>query len=61
MLSVSRDLLDLAEGDAIDIEFKWADNFQTEDDINAFTINGDSAPMGRFNYRFHADQAMGRQ
>lgn len=55
MLSVSRDLLDFTQGDAIDIEFKWADNFQTEDDINAFTINGDSAPMGRFNYRFHAD------
>jgi hypothetical protein len=42
--------------DTIDVQFKWADHFQTEDDINAFTINGDSAPMGRFNYRFHAER-----
>ena len=56
MLSVSRRLLGLAEGNPIDIEFKWADNFQTEDDIDAFTINGDSAPLGRFNYRFHAER-----
>ncbi len=53
MLSVSRELLGLAGG-PVDIDFKWADNFQTEDDIDAFTLNGDSAPFGRFNYRYRA-------
>ena len=27
-------------------------NFQAEDGIDAFTLNGDSAPFGRFSYRF---------
>jgi hypothetical protein len=34
------------------LDFKWADNTQTEGDITAFTLNGDSAPNGRFNYRY---------
>jgi len=54
MVAVPREALGLQEGDPIDIEFKWADNFQTEDDIDAFTLNGDSAPLGRFNYRYRA-------
>jgi hypothetical protein len=33
-------------------EFKWADNIQREGDILEFTVNGDAAPNGRFNYRF---------
>ncbi|MCX7047826.1 MAG: hypothetical protein NTX50_20365 [Candidatus Sumerlaeota bacterium] len=33
-------------------DFKWADNIQREGDVNEFTLNGDSAPNGRFNYRF---------
>jgi len=53
VLAVSRDTLGIAEGDAFDIEFRWADSFQAEDDIDAFTVNGDSAPLGRFNCRCH--------
>ncbi|MDR2955568.1 MAG: hypothetical protein LBV43_10835 [Prevotella sp.] len=35
--------------DNIDLEFKWADNMQ-ENDITDFYLNGDAAPLGRFNY-----------
>jgi hypothetical protein len=34
------------------LDFKWADNVETDGDITAFTLNGDSAPNGRFNYRY---------
>jgi hypothetical protein len=34
------------------LDFKWADNTQIDGDITAFTLNGDSAPNGRFNYRY---------
>lgn len=33
-------------------DFKWADNMQQDGDILEFTVNGDSAPNGRFSYRF---------
>ena len=52
MLAVPREMLGLVGGDEIDIEFKWADNFQLEDNMDAFTMNGDSAPFGRFNCRY---------
>ncbi len=35
----------------LDFEFKWADNMQS-DDVMEFTVNGDAAPNGRFNYRY---------
>jgi len=34
----------------LDFEFKWADNMAEDDNILAFTTNGDTAPNGRFNY-----------
>jgi hypothetical protein len=34
------------------LQFKWSDNMQKEGDILDFLINGDVAPMGRFNYEF---------
>ncbi|MCQ6557112.1 hypothetical protein [Paenibacillus mendelii] len=34
-------------------DFKWADNIQSYD-ITEFTVNGDSAPNNRFNYRYTA-------
>lgn len=52
MLALPRATLGLAKGNVIDIAFKWADNFQLEDNIDAFTLNGDSAPAGRFNYLY---------
>ncbi|TCS86507.1 hypothetical protein EDD80_10740 [Anseongella ginsenosidimutans] len=39
----------------VDLEFKWSDNMQEEGNITDFLLNGDVAPMGRFNYHYHAD------
>jgi hypothetical protein len=33
------------------IDFKWADNIAQSGDPSDFTLNGDSAPDDRFNYR----------
>lgn len=53
MLAVPRDLLGLPEREQpIEFEFKWADGFDADGDINAFTTNGDAAPPGRFNYLY---------
>lgn len=34
------------------VDFKWADNQQKDGDVVEFSINGDSAPDRRFNYRY---------
>jgi hypothetical protein len=36
----------------IDIEFKWNDNMQDNGNIMDFYVNGDTAPGGRFNFRY---------
>lgn len=36
----------------LDIQFKWNDNMQVQGDSYDFYLNGDSAPNGRFNYRY---------
>jgi hypothetical protein len=51
-LSIPRALLGLANKEAIDIELKWNDNLQTPGDIMDFYQSGDTAPGGRFNYRY---------
>jgi hypothetical protein len=33
------------------LDFKWADNIQQTGEWSDFTLNGDSAPNDRFNYR----------
>ena len=43
-------LTDISNTDRFD--FKWVDNYQAEGDILDFTVNGDSAPNDRYNYRF---------
>jgi len=50
MISVPRDVLGV--NGAVDIEFKWNDNMQTEGNIMDFYVNGDTAPIGRFAYRY---------
>ena len=50
MLAIPRALLGLT-GDPVSFDFHWADNFQTND-IADFLVDGDSAPDGRFNYRY---------
>ena len=39
-------------GERVVIDFKWADNVPANPDILDFISNGDSAPNGRFNYRY---------
>lgn len=46
-ICIPKKMLNLKED--IDIEFKWADNMQNND-ITDFYLNGDAAPLGRFNY-----------
>ena len=50
MISVPKALLGI-EG-SVDVEFKWADNTYSTTDCNDFYVNGDVAPLGRFNYRY---------
>jgi hypothetical protein len=53
MLVIPRRLLGLADAGRLQLDFKWADNMQT-DDVMEFTVNGDAAPNGRFNYRYQS-------
>lgn len=49
---VPRRYLGLRRGQPVRIQFKWSDNMQQEGDILDFLVNGDVAPLGRFNYEF---------
>ncbi len=54
MLSVARETVGVGAG--VDIQFKWADNYQMNEegtyDIWSFYCDGDAAPYGRLNYVF---------
>ena len=55
MAAIPRDLLGIPDDNGscvLDIEFKWADNYQGEGDIWSFYTDGDAAPYGRLNYVF---------
>ena len=51
MVKVPRAALGL-EREPLEFEFKWADNWQQDDSIDEFTVHGDAAPPGRFNYLY---------
>ena len=51
-ISVPKNILHLEAG--IDFGFKWSDNMQEDGDIMDFLVNGDAAPLGRFNYHYMA-------
>ena len=55
MIAIPRDALGVPDGN-LEFEFKWADNIQNENSIQEFTLNGDAAPPGRFNYLFKTGQ-----
>ena len=50
MISIPKAVLGI--GDEVDIEFKWNDNMQLQGDIMDFYTNGDTAPVGRYAYRY---------
>lgn len=52
MIQVKRKDLNLS--DSLAFDFHWADNIGEIGDITNFSINGDSAPERRANYRFEA-------
>lgn len=53
MLAIPRIALGLGDASKpLRFEFKWADNFQEDDNIDAFTLYGDAAPPSRFNYLY---------
>ena len=53
MIAIPQKALNIAD-ELIDIQFKWADNYQKNDkgeyDINTFYCHGDAAPYGRMNF-----------
>jgi hypothetical protein len=57
MLPVPRQALGLPPGDVVQLDFKWWDNAQKPGDIMDTYVSGDSAPEGRFNFRFTAAHA----
>lgn len=54
MLSISKKDIGICGDSVIDLQFKWADNYQKNEkgsyDINTFYCDGDAAPYGRLNY-----------
>ena len=49
-IKIPRSMLQLT-GD-VNFEFKWHDNMQKQGEALEFTVSGDAAPSGRFNYVF---------
>lgn len=43
----------------LSIQFKFADNYQGEDDVYSFYLNGDCAPYGRLNYVYQSSGVTG--
>ena len=54
-IAVPKSLLNL--GEKVDIEFKWNDNMQDHEVLD-FYVSGDSAPGGRFNYRYTSEMTV---
>lgn len=51
-MAVRRVDLGLKPGAPIRLQFKWADNVQKPGEVMEFLLNGDTAPNGRFTYRY---------
>ena len=51
-IAIPRAHLGKAGKSKVALDFHWADNIQKPNDIIEFSINGDSAPSRRFNYRY---------
>jgi len=50
-MAVPRKALKLT-ADPVQFDFKWADNVQLPDDMTVFYEQGDTAPLGRFRFRY---------
>lgn len=45
----------LLPGETVQFDFKWVDNVQLPDDLTVFYVDGDTAPLGRFRFRYLAE------
>lgn len=55
-LRIPRSLLGLGGADPVAIRFKWADGMQDPSPLD-WILHGDTAPNGRFQYRYRAEEA----
>ena len=53
-IMIPLELIGLKNVNSLNVEFKWADNYQGEDDLYSFYLNGDAAPYGRLNYTYQS-------
>ena len=53
-LAVPRDVLGLAQ-DPVTFDFKWLDNIKLPDDLTVLYTDGDTAPSGRFRFRYRVE------
>jgi len=51
-VAIPRSALNAAAATPLNFEFKWSDNMQQQGDIMDFYLNGDQAPIARYNYIF---------
>ncbi|MHB1179834.1 MAG: hypothetical protein ACYCZO_16080 [Daejeonella sp.] len=56
MITVPRSYLDNLP-ESLNLEFKWSDNMQNDNDPLDWYVNGDAAPGGRFNYIYSLKNA----
>jgi hypothetical protein len=52
-LAIPRATLGLT-GDPVTLDFKWLDNIPLPEDLTEFFVTGDTAPSGRFRFRYLA-------
>jgi hypothetical protein len=52
-MAIPRSALGLG-GDPVTFDFKWMDNIPLPDDLTEFFVTGDTAPSGRFRFRYLA-------
>jgi hypothetical protein len=50
-LAVPREALGLTQ-DPVTFDFKWIDNVKLPDDLTVLYYDGDTAPLGRFRFRY---------
>jgi hypothetical protein len=54
MMAVPRKALKLT-GENVQFDFKWVDNVKLPDDLTVLYTDGDTAPFGRFRFRYRGD------
>ena len=59
VVKVKRSLLGASDDKLLNFEFKWSDNMQEEGNVMDFYVNGDVAPLGRFNYHYFVTPSTG--